>query len=269
MVLKAISNAKNTLLKYRRKVVYMCSDPISGIVQTGIFCARNTGKIATGKDTGRLGATGAQLVSLTDKVSHNASIFGEKVLKTIDGADGFICDTLKNMGKEEIADTLKATAKASNGSVVGTIASKAVNPLLVAAAGIRVLKDDDHYAALIEETSAMGMMFGAEKLMKTAKNTFFDIAENGAKEITESKGFTQGIKNLATTGLNKAAKWFSGLSKGGQMATKVGIGLLFVAGSITAYNAGKAIGKKLSGRDGVENTTKNTVEVPVKGTTQG
>ncbi len=158
MVLKAISNTKNTLLKYRRKVVYMCSDPISGIVQTGIFCARNTGKIATGKDTGRLGATGAQLVSLTDKVSHNASIFGEKVLKTIDGADGFICDTLKNMGKEEIADTLKATAKASNGSVVGTIASKAVNPLLVAAAGIRVLKDDDHYAALIEETSAMGMI---------------------------------------------------------------------------------------------------------------
>lgn len=119
---------------------------------------------------------------------------------------------------------------------------------MVLAAGVRVLKDDDQYSALIEETSAMGMMFGAEKLMSTAKSTLFDIAENGAKEITESKGFIEGAKNLAKQGLNTAGKWFSGLSKGGQTAAKVGIGLLFVAGSITAYNVGKAIGQKLSGR---------------------
>ena len=78
-------------------------------------------------------------------------------------ADNFICKTLENIGKEGAADTLKKAAKASNCSVVGTIASKAVNPLLVGAAGIRVLKDDDQYSALIEETSAMGMMFGYRK----------------------------------------------------------------------------------------------------------
>ena len=226
----------------------MCSDPISGIVQTGIFCARNKGKVATGKDTGRLGATGAQMLSLTDKVSHNASVFGENVLKATDAADSFICSTLRSAGKEGAADALETAAKASNGSVIGTIAAKAVNPLLIAAAGVRVLKDDDQYAALIEETSAMGLMFGTEKLMSTAKSAFFDIAENGAKELSESKGIVSSIKNLATKGLNNAAKWFTGLSKGGQTAVKVGIGLAFVVGSITAYNVGKAIGQKLSGR---------------------
>jgi len=244
---------------YRRKVVYMCSDPISGIVQTGIFCARNAGKVASGRDTARVGATGAQLLSLTDKVSHNASVFGEGILKATDAADSFICGTLRNAGKEGAAEALETAAKASNGSVIGTIASKAVNPLLIAAAGVRVLKDDDQYAALIEETSAMGMMFGAEKLMKTAKSTFFDIAENGAKELSESKGLKDGIKNVATRALNTAAGWFSKLGKGGQTLTKVGIGLLFVAGSITAYNVGKSIGKKLSGRAEKE---------PVAGTVQ-
>ena len=240
----------------------MCSDPISGIIQTGIFCARNTGKVVSGKDTGRIGATGAQLVSFTDKLSHNASIFGEGVLNATNAADDFICGTLKSMGKEGAAEALETAAKASNGSVVGTIAAKAVNPLLIAAAGVRVLKDDDQYSALIEETGAMGLMFGAEKLMKTAKDVFFDIAENGAK-------------NLVIKGLNAAGTWFSGLSKGGQTAAKVGIGLLFVAGSITAYNVGKAIGKKLTGRDKApvdstaSNIGANTVKTPAAGTTQG
>lgn len=253
----------------------MCSDPISGIIQTGIFCARNTGKVVSGKDTGRIGATGAQLVSFTDKLSHNASIFGEGVLNATNAADDFICGTLKSMGKEGAAEALETAAKASNGSVVGTIAAKAVNPLLIAAAGVRVLKDDDQYSALIEETGAMGLMFGAEKLMKTAKDVFFDIAENGAKEVVEEKGFINGAKNLVIKGLNAAGTWFSGLSKGGQTAAKVGIGLLFVAGSITAYNVGKAIGKKLTGRDKApvdstaSNIGANTVKTPAAGTTQG
>lgn len=247
----------------------MCSDPISGIIQTGIFCVRNTGKVVSGKDTGRIGATGAQLVSLTDKLSHNASIFGEGVLNMTNTADNFICKTLKNIGKEGVADTLESAAKASNGSVVGTIASKAVNPLLVGAAGIRVLKDDDQYSALIEETSAMGMMFGAEKLMKTAKETFFDIAENGTKEITEQTGFIQGAKNLATKALNTAATKFSKLSKGGQTVTKVGIGLLFVAGSITAYSIGKTIGKKLTGRDETVDNNTDTAKTAAADTTKG
>lgn len=226
----------------------MCSDPVSGIIQTGIFCARNTGKVVSGKDTGRIGATGAQLISFTDKISHNASIFGENVLKATNAADDFICGTLKNIGKEGVAETLETSAKACNGSVIGTIATKAVNPLLIAAAGIRVLNDDDQYSALIEESSAMGLMFGAEKLMKTTKEMFFDITENGAKGIIEGKGLLQNAKNLVTKGLNTAATWFVGLSKGGRTAAKVGIGLLFVAGSIAAYNIGKAIGAKLTGR---------------------
>ena len=114
----------------------------------------------------------------------------------------------------------------------------------------------------------MGMMFGAEKLMKSSKETFFDIAENGTKEITEQTDFIQGIKNLATKALNTAATKFSKLSKGGQTATKVGIGLLFVAGSITAYSIGKTIGKKLTGRDETVDNNTDTAKTAAADTTK-
>ena len=90
----------------------------------------------------------------------------------------------------------------------------------------------------------MSLMFGAEKLMKSTKNNFLTLtasSDSALKEAINSGGLE---KILAQT-----AQKFKGLSKNGQTAAKVGLGLLFVAGSIGAYGIGKTVGKKLSGRD--------------------
>lgn len=227
----------------------MCAGSIDGLVQTGIFFLRNSGKVATGKDTGRAGAAGAQLASLTDKVASEASIFGKTIsgaAKSVTGAiDDGILAFADGIGAKEAAKGLKASAGTS--SIFGAIAQKAVNPLLLTAAGIRVLKDEDQYSALIEEGCAMGAMFGMEKLMKTAKTSFFDAAENGIKTAAaDKKGISKGLKNV----FSEAVKKYNSLGKTGKGVSKLIMGLAFVAGSIGAYSIGKTIGKKLSGRDG-------------------
>ena len=77
-------------------------------------------------------------------------------------------------------------------SKIGALAQKAVNPLLCVAAGVRVLNDEDQYAALIEETAAMSTMFGAESLMKYLRSS-----------IT---GSTQATKGLEVSGVNTSSK---------------------------------------------------------------
>jgi len=222
---------------------------IDGIVQTGVFFLRNGGKVASGKDTGRVGAAAAQLGSLTDKVANTASIFSDAAKSATGFIDKGILTAANKIGKEGAVDAVNKFAQKSaetcgTNSIFGAVASKAINPLLVGAAGIRVLKDDDQYAALIEEGSAMSLMFGAEKLMKSTKNNFLTLtasSDSALKEAINSGGLE---KILAQT-----AQKFKGLSKNGQTAAKVGLGLLFVAGSIGAYGIGKTVGKKLSGRD--------------------
>ncbi len=225
----------------------MCPTSVDGIVQTGIFFLRNGGKVATGKDTGRVGAAAAQLGSLTDKLSESTSIFGD----TISGAAKSVTGTL-DKGILAVADKLGKTEavqglaqKAGTNSIFGAVAQKAVNPLLIGAAGIRILNDDDQYAALIEETSAMGLMLGTEKLMKNTKGNFFKLTGCADDVLKDTIEHSKGIEKLTA----QAAEKFKGLTKGQQTAAKVGIGLLFVAGSICAYSIGDFIGKKLSGRD--------------------
>lgn len=231
----------------------MCAGSVDGLVQTGIFFLRNSGKVATGKDTGRVGAAGAQLASLTDKVAEEASIFGNTISGAAKSATNFIDDGIlaiaEGIGGQKAVNTLNGLQEATKaGSVFGAVAQKAVNPLLVTAAGIRILKDDDQYAALIEEGCAMGAMFGAEKLMKIAKNGFFEAAENGVKTVAKEAQKT-GVKNNLKNIFNEAVKKYNTFGKTGKGITKVLIGLAFVAGSIGAYTIGKTVGKKLSGRD--------------------
>lgn len=222
----------------------MCGGFPSGIVQNSIFLTRNAGKTLSGKDTGRIGATVGQAVTLTDSVA-NTSIFGEKVSgvasNILDFADNKILDAADKIGHAD--DLAGLAAKTGTKSTVGAIARKAVNPLLCVAAGIRVLKDDDPYAALIEESSAMGAMFAMEKGMKTARNSFYDLAGSADDIIAAAKN-SDGIKKIFAT----AAEKFKGMSKGKQTAAKIGLELLFVAGSIGAYAIGKKIGQTLSHR---------------------
>ncbi len=91
----------------------------------------------------------------------------------------------------------------------------------------------------------MGLMFGAEKVMRNAKSGFFKLTNCADDVLKETIEHSDGIKKIAAS----AAEKFKGLTKGQQSAARVGIGLLFVAGSIGAYSIGEFIGKKLSGRD--------------------
>lgn len=235
----------------------MGADLLSGIVQTGIFCARNGGKVATGKDTGRIGATAAQAVSVTDKVASGASIFGENIANAASAvtefADKGILKAADAIGHKEAIEGLAKSA--GTNSIFGAVAQKAVNPLLIGAAGIRILSDEDQYAALLEEGCAMGLMFGTEKLMTKGKKAFFKAAEEGSEALIKSaetdgiKGFINGAKNNIKDIIGKAAKSYGGLSKNNKTLANIAIGLLFVAGSICAYSIGKKIGTTLSGRD--------------------
>lgn len=232
----------------------MGADLISGIVQTGIFCARNGSKVATGKDTGRIGATAAQAASMTDKVAASeSSIFGGKIAETASAitefADKGILKAAEKLGKTEAAQGLVKSA--GTNSIFGAVAQKAVNPLLIGAASIRVLSDEDQYAALLEEGCAMSLMFSTEKLMTKSKKAFFKAAEEGVETLSKSTepGILNSIKNTAKEYIGKAAKSYGGLSKNNKTIANIGIGLLFVAGSICAYSIGKTIGTKLSGRD--------------------
>ncbi len=221
----------------------MCPTSIDGIVQTGIFFLRNGGKVASGQDTGRIGATAAQLGSLTDKISSTASIFGYAAKSATSFLDSGILAVAEKTGTTDAVKTLASNA--GTNSIFGAVAQKAVNPLLVGAAGIRILKDEDQYAALIEEGSAMGLMFGCEKLMKTTKNNFFKLTDCPDNVLKDTIEHSKGIKKIFANAADK----FKSLTKGQKTAAKVGIGLLFVAGSIGAYSIGKTAGKKLSGRD--------------------
>lgn len=233
----------------------MCAGSIDGIVQTTVFCLRNGGKVATGKDTGRVGAASAQLCSVTDKVASSSSIFGETISgtasKALSYADDGIMAVANRLGCNEALTNMASNA--STKSVFGALAQKAVNPLLIGAAGLRVLNDDDQYAALIEEGCAMGLMFGAEKLMKTQRNNFYKLAEGAIDTIGEAAK-SSGVRETLSKVISEAANKFKNLPKGQKTAVKVGLELLFVVGSICAYSVGKYIGKKLSHRD--KNTAK-------------
>ena len=86
----------------------------------------------------------------------------------------------------------------------------------------------------------MGLMFGCEKLMKTTKNNFFKLTDCPDNVLKDAIKHSKGIKKIFANAADK----FKNLTKGQKTAAKVGIGLLFVAGSIGAYSIGKTAGKK-------------------------
>ncbi len=222
----------------------MCGSIPEGIVRKGIFGTRNFGKHSAVNTA--IGAL--QWNSVADSVANSASIFGEGLSNAASTALEFVdSGILKATDAIGCSDAAKAlSASEGTKSIIGAVANKAVNPLLCVAAGVRVLNDDDQYSALIEEGSAMGLMFGTEKLMKTGTKKFYQIAEKGASSVLSE---STGIKKTLADTIQKAAKGFSKLTSGQKTLAKIGIDLLFVAGSIGAYTLGKNIGKKITGRD--------------------
>lgn len=195
-----------------------------GIYATAIFNARNYGKVQKG-ELGRLGAATAQTTNLINAGSNSSIDF-------VRNASNGVLNGVDDVGK--------AMGVANAASKVTNFASKAVNPLLCVASGIRVLNDDDQYSALVEETAAMGTMFASEKLYKTLVAN--PVTQNDIKTTTKWAG------EIAET-LSDFSKNLKGKNKYLGKALCIAADLGLVAVSIASFDLGKKVGKKLTGRD--------------------
>ncbi len=225
-----------------------------GFVSSVLFAGRNFGKCIDKDDTTRGVVGTCQTIGATDDVLHSSSIFSNFLNKSetfLKASDDAIETVFEKLGGK--AGTLdKAVETTGAGTKIGAIAQKAVNPLLCVAAGVRVLKDDDQYAALIEETTAMGAMFSMEAIMKYARSAATNtpeattgLAGKAAKILNNSSTIKELTETLRTK-FKDLASTPNGSAK--QTLVKVGVDLLFVAGSILAYNLGHKAGELISNR---------------------
>lgn len=197
-----------------------------GVYATAIFDIRNIGKVSHG-DKGRIGAAAAQTTNLVNAASKSSIEPLQKGATTI-------------LNYVDDAGNLVGVTNAA--SKVTSVASKAVNPLLCVASGMRVLNDEDQYAALIEETCAMGTMFAGEKLFKTLV-----VNPVSGKEV---KASTELAGKIASS-IQDATKNLSG---GKKKLLAIAADVALVGVSIFAFDTGKKVGKMLSGRDKESNT---------------
>ena len=173
---------------------------IDAIVRSSIFGFRNADKVINTNDKGRIFADIGQF---TNALTNTAELDNK-------------------LGKGAQA-AISAMASASKESSVLRVAGKGakkkkknVNPLLIGAAGYRVLVADDKGSALKKETLGMASMFFVEGLMK---------------DFFKSNLFT----NLKGKVKNKYVK--AGIS--------ILEGILFVCGSIAGSRAGYKLGENL------------------------
>lgn len=203
-----------------------------GVFATAIFDARNIGKVGHG-DTGRAPVSIAQTTNLVSAASQS----GITPLKN--GAD-FLLNGVDDAGR--LIGVTNAASKVTG------IASKAVNPLLCVASGMRVMKDDDPYAALIEEGCAMSAMFAGEKLFKHFISN--PLAQKEVKTSTE----------LATKIVSKVDDFGKGLTGKKKILANILADVALVGVSIFSFGAGKKIGKTLSNRSEEENIKQNQTQ---------
>lgn len=232
-----------------------------GVVTSVLFAGRNGYKCVNQHEGTRGAVALCQSVSSLDGISSSTSSLFSGLTKStgniLKSADGAIENLFKNIGGEAGEKTLeKITTSTGASTKIGALAQSAVNPLLCVAAGVRVLNDEDQYAALIEETSAMATMFGAESLMKYARSAL----TNSSQATTGLAGKTANLLSSSSTikGIaEKASGWYKNLASSTngsakQMLVRIGLDALFVGGSILAYNMGKKIGEFFSHRGNEE-----------------
>ncbi len=226
-----------------------------GIASTAIFGTRNLFKGVSQHDPTRDVVAGCQYTGLIDSVSGSDSSLFSNISKSagklLGHADKPIESFFEKVGRSDVLDDIVKSTGAN--TKIGAIAQKAVNPLLCAGAGYRVLKDDDQYAALIEETAAMSTMFGCESAMKYVRSEITGgiQAEKGfAGKIAKTLSKSKTLNDV----LGKASKWFENLGKSPkgnakQTLAKIGIDLLFVCGSVLSYSIGHKAGQAVSNRE--------------------
>ncbi len=189
------------------------------LVRSTLFGVRNADKVINTNDKGRVFADIGQFANAAKAASRLDNAVGR-------GAQAAI-KAMGNVSKE---------SKVLSTAVKGTKwAAKNVNPLLIGAAGYRVVTAKDKETALKKEIFGMTAMFSAESLMKRAFNS------------SKALNYKSNINNkYLKTGL------------------LILEGLVFVAGSISAsafgYKVGKCFFEKEPGRETV--TTLKELYIP-------
>ncbi len=186
------------------------------LVRSTIFGVRNADKVVNTADKGRLAADVGQFTNAFKTAAQLDNSLGKGAQAAINA-----------MGKA--SQKCKAIEIAGKGA---DWASRHVNPLLVGAAGYRVLTSDDKKTALRHEIFGMSAMFGGEYLMKE----FF-------KSNTMSK--------LRAKVPNKYLRVALGVLEG----------ILFVGGSILSSNIGYKLSDKLYGKVGEKSDKKPQTDV--------
>ncbi len=171
------------------------------LVRSTIFGVRNADKVVNTADKGRIAADVGQFTNAVKTAAQLDNSLGK-------GAQAAI----NVMGKA--ANKYKAIEIAGKGA---EWASKHVNPLLIGAAGYRVLTAENKEKALKREIFGMSAMFGGEYLMKE----FF--------KSNTMANFRAGINN-------KYLRIGLGILEG----------ILFVGGSILSSNIGYKFADKLN-----------------------
>ncbi len=175
--------------------------------------------------------------SLGFGVRNDAKAMGDGSDAGVRGVVGAI--QTANAGTSIFAEVNKTSRISQVANNAAKYVSKSVNPLLCVASVARVAASDDRPSALIEETCAMGGMFGVEALMKNQFKEGSLLAE-----CRLVKNSVNSLNNFCanTRFLNKF--------KAGTIGNVLK-GLGFIIGSISAYAAGHTIGKSIA-----DNTTR-------------
>ncbi len=188
---------------------------MSNAFASALFLMRNTEKVQQG-ELARTPVVVAQAGSVINKVSQIDSSIGKTTKTAI--------------------DAFEKSSKLSFGSKAVKVAGDMVNPLLIAAAGVRVATAQDKEAALYEEGAAMAGMFGAEALMKKSGVKQF-VKENTEEGLEKGVKFLSNyIKPLNDAGMDSKNKFV-------KIGSFILSGLMFVGASIVGYDTGKKIGK--------------------------
>ncbi|MDD3436864.1 MAG: hypothetical protein PHC64_06920 [Candidatus Gastranaerophilales bacterium] len=193
------------------------ADPITSIVQSGLFCYRSGEKFEKGH-VGRGPVVVGQFVNALKSACKLDGKLGQ-------GAQAAMGVLTKAAGNDKLLE--------GAGKVAG-FAAKNVNPLICVSSGIDVLMSDDPEATLVKNGIALGAMFGAEHLMK---KHMADIPK------------IRGVDKIA-----KSVIKFSETHAHAKGLPAVLHGAAFVAGSCLAYGAGEKFGKLLLGERGKRET---------------
>ena len=193
-------------------------------IPSGIFCYRNFKKAT---DDSKDGEKARGTVAFAQ---------GAKIVEAITKYN----DTTANSAKSAISVFDKYAKQYKAVDYAGKAikwATHNVNPLICASAGIKVLTADDKVDTGITQLGALSGMFLGEGLMKLHMGKVVN-EENVAK-------FAEKYKD--TKGLKKITQYLMKAGTAGKAASILK-GLLFVCGSMTAFDIGEKIGKNTSQR---------------------